>query len=466
MKTISLFLGLFVLTTGLAAGNRIVFYHNNYGMISETIRISLEKGIATFDYDDLPLNLEERSVMLTPLGSDTFTVQTQSYINPAPRSQAGRVVRSPDLVGSYLQSYVGKEVELVMTDGSMLKGIMFYQDRNMIGLDDKANKRNLFIRLDEIRNFVLGPSDFDFETNGITKYVPYLSWIIRTEKEDTYQALLTYLCTGFSWEGLYKAVWDEDTIILETFARLSNDSGKELEDFRVLLVAGEPKRATRPRTHAVRGGIASHSVSMDLIASPEFTADVFDEYHLFTYSEPINMKDRENQQIRLYPSQKVKTSIHYEYVTGTTDVTTHLKVKNEEANNLGIALPSGSIQLYREDEKDNMLTFVGEDYVNATPVDEELSISPGKAFDVVAKTTTLQSRNPARNITERDMQVEIRNQSDKTREIRVIHTIRGTWTIVRNSHPYEQRDATTIVFKRELAPKEELEISWTERIER
>lgn len=463
MKTVSLLLGLVLLTAGLTAGNRIVFYHNNYGMISETINIPLERGVTTFEYEDLPLNLEERSVMLTPL-ENNFTVQAQRYINPAPRTQTVRTAPPRvDFVGNYLQSHIGKDVEVVMADGSMLKGTMFYQDRAMIGLNDRASKRNFLIRFDEIRNFVLGSSEYDFDSDTVARYLPYLSWMIHSDKKGTQKALLTYLCTGFSWEGLYKAVWDDDTLYLETFARLSNDSGKSLQDFRVLLVAGEPKRATRPRHHNVRGGMVAHSLGATV---PDFSAEVFDEYHLFTYSEPLSMIDRETQQIRLYPSKRVKTNVHYEYITGTTDITTHLKFKNEKANNLGIALPSGTIQLYREDENDKMLTFIGEDYVNATPVDEELTISPGKAFDVVAKTTTLDSRNPARNITERDMQVEIRNQSDKRRRIKIIHSIRGRWTITRNSHSYERRDADTVVFRRDLAPKEELKVSWTERVER
>ena len=65
-------------------------------------------------------------------------------------------------------------------------------------------------------------------------------------------------------------------------------------------------------------------------------------------------------------------------------VQVYYKFKNEEKASLGMPLPAGTIRVYQADSRGNTL-FAGEDHIDHTPKDEEISLHIGNAFDVVAE---------------------------------------------------------------------------------
>ncbi len=46
--------------------------------------------------------------------------------------------------------------------------------------------------------------------------------------------------------------------------------------------------------------------------------------------------------------------------------------------------PKGTARVFKEDSTDGSLEFIGEDYIEHTPKNENISIETGKAFDIVA----------------------------------------------------------------------------------
>ena len=65
-------------------------------------------------------------------------------------------------------------------------------------------------------------------------------------------------------------------------------------------------------------------------------------------------------------------------------VQVYYKFKNEEKANLGMPLPAGTVRVYQSDSSGNVL-FAGEDHIDHTPKDEQISLHVGNAFDVVAE---------------------------------------------------------------------------------
>lgn len=55
---------------------------------------------------------------------------------------------------------------------------------------------------------------------------------------------------------------------------------------------------------------------------------------------------------------------------------------------MGIAFPKGTVRVFKEDNADGSLEFIGEDSINHTPKDENLTINTGNAFDIVSKKIT------------------------------------------------------------------------------
>ncbi len=444
IKIITTMLTMILIIVALQAENRITLYHGGFGLVNESINIPIHKGPHSFHYTDIPSSLDANSVILKPSDHDLFTIQTQSYVNIT------------DTWFEFLNRH-SDIIELIMNDGSIIKGNLFYNDRTFLGLRDKDNNRKFFIRLNEIRNIT---------AHSITEYFrtkPLLSWDIIGHEEGTHPASLTYLCTGFNWEGIYKAVWKNNELILDVMANISNHTGKDYHNYQLVLVAGEPKRiGVSTQQHRDVKLMASSAIERE---SSDFDTQAFDEYHVFTYSKPVDIINQRAKQIRLYPTKSTTPEVYYEYQTGSDAVFTKIKIQNKQQMGLGIALPKGIIHVYRDDNTNVGLTFVGEDIVSQIPVKEEWVISPGKTFDVVGKTDAKSVRRPSRNITERDMEVNIKNRSDDLKNIEIIHNLSSTWTIIESSHEFLVRDASTIVFKQVLNAQQESTFLWTERIE-
>ncbi len=437
-----------LMTAALYSGNQIIFYHGNYGMITQSLDLSLEKGLNEFIYENVPAELAENTVMLIPAEQDAFLVQTQSHLK-----ETGRFT-------DILSQYENKIIEIAMKDGSMISGILFYFDNELVGIEENTG-RSLFARVAEIRNFILKTEDFRFFPEA------RLLWQIRTDRAGTYPAHLSYLSGGLRWSGIYKAVWDKEKLDLEILADISNNTGIDFLGFDISLVAGDPKRVrTRPSGFAASRKMAFDAASeMMAAAPPSFAAETLDEFHVYSYTEPVDLQQAETKQIRLYPPKRIEPEVYYEYFTNSENLLTRLKIINDEKSGLGVPLPRGTIQIYRRNNEEEGLNFVGEDNVEQRPVNEEWIISPGISFDLVGETVVVESRRPTRNITENDMLVKLRNRSKETKSVLVTHNIRGNWTIQRQNHDYEKVDANKIQFRKDMEPDEEYEITWTERIE-
>lgn len=59
-------------------------------------------------------------------------------------------------------------------------------------------------------------------------------------------------------------------------------------------------------------------------------------------------------------------------------------MQNNEANGLGIPLPKGTVRVFKTDKADNSLEFIGEDSIDHSPKDKNITIATGNAFDIEA----------------------------------------------------------------------------------
>jgi|SRR5690554_3153948 len=441
-----------IMITGLYADNRLIIYHGNYGMVNEVIELSLRRGLNEYTYDRIPTGMMDNTVMLLPVVKDAFRVQSQGLLVETRR------------FAHLLRNEMNREIEVATTDGSILTGEFFYFDNTLIGLRDKNRGNTIFIRTNEIRNYVLKSEDLQYQTQ------PHLSWTLQSERAGQELANLTYLTSGLSWSGIYKAVWEGDNLNLEILANITNNTDIDYENINISLVAGDPKKLAQPQymdNYRKMGmGYEADMAMQSAPASPQFTAEELGDYHIYSYSAPIDFRHAETKQIRLFAPKVIEPEVYYEYLTNSRSVLIRMKIINDEKSGLGIPLPRGTIQVYQSTDDDtDALNFVGEDNVEQRPINEEWIISPGNAFDIVAETKTLETRRPARNVTENDMSVTVKNRSKETKSILVTHYIRGDWTIQRQNHQHERVDANRIEFRKELRPDEEYEFTWTERIE-
>lgn len=131
----------------------------------------------------------------------------------------------------------------------------------------------------------------------------------------------------------------------------------------------------------------------------------FFEYHLYTLGRPSTVADNQTKQIELLkaadvPVRKVflydgapqyrfygglQTDANYGSQDFNKKVNVIIEVKNSKDNHMGMALPKGKVRLYKRDDADAALEFVGEDEIDHTPKDETVKLHIGDAFDVVGE---------------------------------------------------------------------------------
>ena len=90
---------------------------------------------------------------------------------------------------------------------------------------------------------------------------------------------------------------------------------------------------------------------------------------------------------------------------------------NAEDNGLGIPFPKGIIRVFKTDEDDGSLEFVGEDNIDHTPKDENITITTGNAFDITADKYAESRRTIEGGGYESNLNMTVRNRKDTAAKI-------------------------------------------------
>jgi hypothetical protein len=122
-----------------------------------------------------------------------------------------------------------------------------------------------------------------------------------------------------------------------------------------------------------------------------------------------------------------------------------LRFENREENNLGMPLPKGKVRVYKMDP-DGRQQFVGEDMIDHTPRNEDISLYIGDAFDIVGEFKRTAYRRVDDRTVQEDFEIELRNRKEVDETITVIGRVWSDWEVLRKSHEFERKDARTIEF--------------------
>ena len=103
------------------------------------------------------------------------------------------------------------------------------------------------------------------------------------------------------------------------------------------------------------------------------------------------------------------------------DTAVKINFLNSENNGLGIPFPKGVVRVFKEDDADGSLEFIGEDRIDHTPKDENITLTIGNAFDIVAdKYSESRERLDDRGSYRADMNMTIKNRKDIPGKVVVI----------------------------------------------
>jgi hypothetical protein len=446
---------------------RYVQVPQGYAVVKDWRKMKLDKGRNIIRFQDVAKMIDASTVHFKSLTDPegTFVVE-QNY--------------EYDLVSreKLLEKYIDKEItlppppdkDLAARTGKLLSS----QGGIVVEMDGK-----ILINPPQTGGIVL-PS---LPGGLITR--PTLVWLLDAKKAGEHLAKVTYQTNGILWLADYTAVTKKNDTLLDLsgWVTIDNQSGATYDNAQIKLVAGDVHRAAQPgeavetrmRSLAAKGGRAEGG----------FEEKGFFEYHLYTLGRPTTVKDNSQKQIELFsPVENVPAKKIYLYFgavnlpwwgsdalqdrnLGTQmnkKVDIYMTFQNTEKSGLGIPLPAGRVRVYKEDEADGSLEFVGEDRIDHTPKDEKVLLKMGSAFDVVGerKQTNFAVDVRAHWIDE-SFEIKVRNHKEEDIEVIVKENLFRwhNWEVKEKSHNFEKIDSRTIHFPIKVAKDGEVTLTYT-----
>ncbi len=484
--------------SALADQPAVTVYNQNFGVVRERIALDLKGGINDVRTTEITAHLEPDSVILRdPNGFHALQILEQNY-RADPLSQElllslfeGQTI---DFL-VYPQEPGGKERTVrgrIIRSGYVPHRAAWdrygsqYNMTQSGYMSDGAGQP--IIEINGQLRFALPGTPLFPSLGDDTILKPTLYWRLETDAPGKFEAELSYVTGGMSWQADYNAIAPEtgDTLDLIGWVTVDNQSGRDFNDARLKLMAGDVSKL-RPGADQLKGSMAE-SAPMGRGMPPPVQEKAFDEFHLYSVEKPTTLHDRETKQIEFVRATGATARRIYVYDGARIDwnrwggydavalrtqpeygtqcnrkVWVMRELKNSTANHLGLPLPKGRMRFYRQDTADRRLEFVGENLIDHTPKDELLRIYTGNAFDLTGeRRRTNYKMDAGEEWFDETFELKVRNHKREPVEVRIVeHLYRWTnWEIREKSMDFLKTDAQTIEFRVTIPPDGEQVVTY------
>lgn len=389
-----------------------------FALITETRAVHLQSGDNWLRFEGVADGIEPESAIVTGLDDGILE-----------KNRDAAVLSPSALVAASL----GKRVELTRTNpkngrvervpGTVLSdaegGVIFRSEEGIEALRCSGL-----------------PETLSFEGTQNLRAHPTLSVRVRAHRELTATVTLSYLARGFDWAADYTATLSPDgrSMDLGAWVTLANGNGTEFPGARTQVVAGvvnresgevEPIDIGGPiiancwargttsdlpmplqfdspelRQRALMKGLAAPApaaLQEDAASAQRVQQEELGDLKLYRIPEPTTVASRQSKQVRFLDRTAIPVAIVYGIdlaadgnpngPSGVLSASRYLRTRNTEADHLGIALPSGRVQVFAAHQGRRLLEH--ESNLRDLAVDEDVEIDLGPSPDVqVALTRT------------------------------------------------------------------------------
>ncbi|MHC4706801.1 MAG: DUF4139 domain-containing protein [Planctomycetota bacterium] len=332
-------------------------------------------------------------------------------------------------------------------------------------------------------------------------------WNIDSEVSGKVPVEITYLTSGLSWRAFYMGTLteDEETMRLQGYVRVTNNSGEDYENAQTRLIVGKihildqiaqlarrqypydrpgavrPMKIKRGREVAQMITIVNgiEGLGLPKAAPPQIRKEGLSEYFLYTIQGTETIPTGWSKRLLSFEAKKVPVVNLYKYDERRYGraVTRFLSFKNDKKHDLGeTPIPGGMLKVYRTVDVDEHLSYVGQSSFKYIPVDEDVELNLGPVADVVVEPTLMDYKtenyrfNRHGNISGWDevhtFKVEVRN----TRDLDVTVEIKRRfdtdyWKLEKGTSfkYYEKIDKNTVKFTLLLEPRSKKQFNYVLR---
>jgi hypothetical protein len=415
----------------------LTVYNSDLALVRDVRQILVPSGIFQLKFMDVASSINPATVHFRSLDDPTrLNVLEQNYEYD---------LLSPQKL---LSKYVGRE--LTVNWGSAQVKATLLSDNN--GLVWKIGDQI-------ITGFNPGTMTFPELPDNLYDR-PTLLWTLDNRGPQKQKVEASYLASKLSWSADYVLTVnrDENAADLDGWVTLVNNSGAAFKNTQLQLVAGELNRVSRDREFDALKSMAQNAAVAG--AGAPMQQEAFSEYHLYTLGRRTSVLNDESKQISLLNATGIALLKTYEvdgqsyYYRNATrpgaptkdPVQVYYKFKNEEKGSLGMPLPAGTIRVYQADSRGNAL-FAGEDHINHTPKDEEVSLHIGNAFDIVAERKQTDYKAISSQVHEMEYEITLRNHKNVPVMVEVNEPIGGDWEMLDSTFKYTKTAAFAAQFQ-------------------
>jgi hypothetical protein len=393
---------------------------NGFALITETRTVHLHAGDNRLRFDGVADGIEPESAIVAGL-DDIILEKNRDAAVLSPSALAAAAVGKP-LVLTRTNPKDGRVQRLpgtVLSDAQ--GGVVFKSEQGIEALRCSGL-----------------PETLSFEgTEGLRAH-PTLSVWLRAHREASATVMLSYLARGFDWAADYTATLAPDgrSMDLGAWVTLANGNGTGFREAQTQVVAGRVNRESGEIEPLDIGGPivancwprgSTSDIPMQLqldmrsaglggqglkkaLAAPAAAAafqlagpaqqaqqEQLGDLKLYRIQEPTTVASLQSKQIRLMDRTAIPVSLVYgleldpgeqlSAAGGATPASRSLRTLNTQANHLGIALPSGHVQVFAFSQGRRLLER--ESNLRDLARDEELEIDLGPSPDVQVEATRI-----------------------------------------------------------------------------
>ncbi len=439
-------------------GVEVTVYNSDLALVKDSRSVSIPKGEGELRFMDVASAIKPETVHVKSKNNpEALAVLEQNY--------------EFDLISpeKLLEKFVGQTIKIEMRND--------YQDKSEI-VDAKLLSVNNGLVFE-----IGGQIYLNYPGLKIVPSIPdnlyarpTLAWLYANSSKTPHEIEVSYMTRGMSWKADYILVLsgDDKTADLTGWVTINNQSGARYNDAVLKLIAGEVKevRDIMPPAMYNMGRAAMPAPSV----TPSFQEEEFFEYHIYNLSRKTTIGQNQTKQISLLEAfdSKLKKELiaggsadyfrtHYKGGRIKQKVNVVISFKNSEENNLGMPLPKGIIRLYKKDSGGS-LQFIGEDRIDHTPRNEEVRLTVGEAFDVVAERRQTKYKKIADNVIETSWELVVKNRKkDEPATVSFNESVYGDWEVVSSTAEYEKTSAFALRFDVTAEPDEEKTVEFTLR---
>jgi hypothetical protein len=437
----------------------VTIYNDNFAIVKDVRSISFDQNRSDLYFTDVSSNIQTETVTFKAIANpESIKVYEQNYEANLINTQ------------SILQKYIDKEVVIYAKLGTTslkVKGTLLgynsgYILRTSAGIEVYNNIEGI--------NFSSLPEGFNT--------LPTLNWKVFSESAVTTDCEVAYRTTGFSWKADYSVILsaDETKADVGGWVTIDNYSGKRYLDAKLKLIAGDVNLVNNNQNVNPVQPVAMMSAAS---AAPTFSEKSFSDFHLYTLSEPVTLEENSQKQVEFIPKVYQINVRKYNlisvssggYAQAGLKASNKIEISNSQQNQLGIPLPKGTVRVFKEDDADGSLEFLGEDSIDHTPKDENVTLNTGNAFDISADKTASNYRSFSNSSGyDADLNLTIWNHKDIATEIVVeINNYYGDnnqFIWVTKSLNVEKVSAYLLRISRVFQPDEKASYLWRESYRR